>query len=437
MGNSFPGGASGISCSNPKQQDEEIVRSGNLQTNMLRMLNDDIFLKYEVTEVVGSGSMGFVAKAVVKDSQIGGSAVKASKKPAIIQKFTKSKKNGIQDRREEMVEYAIKSIQVERVSDAFLEELRNEIDILRSLDHPNIVKAYEVSEGKRQIYIVLELCSGGSLYARGPYNEKESQSISTALLSAVKYMHDHGVVHRDLKYENIMWENNGPDAQIKVIDFGLSKKFACAQEKDFVMTASVGTYYTMAPQVLQGVYTQQADLWSCGVIIYMLLTSRRPFYHKQKRVMIDKIMRAKCVMDGERWKGISSEANDLVANLLVLDPKQRYNATKALEHPWITHDSTGRHPPQDTNVATTTDDVNEKVKENLRAYQHQMELKKVALNIIAYRSSAKEITELRKCFNKYDTSGDGIIEITEFKAAMADANFTDHEIQEMFDSVVC
>jgi calcium-dependent protein kinase len=230
-----------------------------------------------------------------------------------------------------------------------------------------------------------------------------------------------------VKYENIMWENHGPDAQIKVIDFGLSKKFGLGEKDE--MTSSVGTYYTMAPQVLQGVYTSQADLWSCGVIIYMLLTSRRPFYHKFKRIMIDKIMRAQCAMDGDRWKGISVDAKDLVANLLKLDPKERFNASQALEHRWMT-------APPCHDYGQSTDAVNEKVKENLMAYQYQLELKKIALNIIAHRSSAKEINELRKCFNHYDKSGDGIIEVHEFKAGMADANFSDAEIEEMFRSVV-
>jgi serine/threonine protein kinase len=178
-----------------KVQDEEVVGTGDLHSNMLRMLNDDIFKKYRVTEVIGSGSMGFVAKAVVKNSQVGGSAVK---KNGVLKKL--SVHGGIKERREELVEYAIKSIRVERVSDLFLGELKNEIAILRTLDHPNIVRAYEVSEGKRQIYIVLELCDGGSLYARGPYNEKDAAFVSSSLLSAVKYMHDHGVVHRDCKF---------------------------------------------------------------------------------------------------------------------------------------------------------------------------------------------------------------------------------------------
>ena len=213
------------------------------------------------------------------------------------------------------------------------------------------------------------------------------------------------------------------------------RKFGIGEKDE--MTASVGTFYSMSPQVLQGVYTSQADLWSCGVIIYMLLTSRRPFYHKQRRIMIDKIMRARCVMDGDRWKGISDEAKDLVAQLLKLDPKERLTATQALENEWIVQNGCkqrGGGGSADCSGGQSiaqkkTDDVNEKVKNNLRAYQNELELKKIALNIIAYRSSAKEISDLRKCFNHYDKSGDGIIEIHEFKAAMADASERSDDVE--------
>lgn len=120
----------------------------------------------------------------------------------------------------------MKSIQLSRISKEFIDELRNEIEILRNLDHPNIVKAYEVFDNSHQIYIIMELCSGGDLYAKKPYSEKEAAKIVGKLLSALKHMHAKGIIHRDLKFENIMFENTKPDAEIKLIDFGLSAKFS-------------------------------------------------------------------------------------------------------------------------------------------------------------------------------------------------------------------
>ena len=123
-------------------------------------------------------------------------------------------------------------------------QLRNEIDILRNLDHPNIIKPLEVYDGKKQIYMVLELCDGGDLYKRAPYSEKDSATIMGKLLSAIKYMHDHGIVHRDLKFENIMFESKAKDAEIKVIDFGLSKKFALG-EKDIMNEGTLSLLHTL------------------------------------------------------------------------------------------------------------------------------------------------------------------------------------------------
>lgn len=195
------------------------------------------------------------------------------------------------------------------------------------------------------------------------------------------------------------------------------------------MSDGVGTMYTMAPQVLQGVYTSQADLWSVGVIIYMLLTSTRPFQHRRVKVLVDKIMRADYVMTGDRWRGISESAKDLVVRLLELDPSIRLNATVALQHPWLEE---GLELPNDKRGS-----VEFRVKDSLATYHNSSQMKKIALNIIAHKSSSKEILELRKCFQRYDTSNDGVIEIHEFRAAMMETNYySPQEVDDMFASVV-
>jgi calcium-dependent protein kinase len=132
------------------------------------------------------------------------------------------------------------------MSSTFINEMYNEIDILRTLDHPNIIKVIEVYEGKSsgtpnnsQIYMVLELCSGGDLYARSPYSQREAARIVSKIASALHYMHGHHIVHRDIKFENVMFENTEKDAEIKIIDFGLSKRFL-KYEPDR-MTERVGT----------------------------------------------------------------------------------------------------------------------------------------------------------------------------------------------------
>jgi len=427
MGNCFEGtsgGGRGGGISNDsaiggkKDADNVSVHQG-----ILRELNIDVYKKYTEHEVLGQGSMGHVARVQVKEGKEGGSAFnsKHSKKA-----FGTQSSSNLSERRREKVDYALKSIQLERVSPMFLDELKNEIDILKAMDHPNIVKAHEVYSHKRQIYLILELCDGGDLYTKLPYTEKHAGLIVGKLCSAIKYMHDHGIVHRDLKFENIMFENKGEDAEIKVIDFGLSKKFL--DKKIGVMHEGVGTLYSMSPQVLQGVYTSQADMWSVGVITYMLLSSHRPFYHKRRKVMIDRIMRVDYTFEKDYWQSISSEAKDMIDQLLVMDPKKRNNADKALKHTWLSNEFNLSDRMADQ---TTADSV----QDNLIHYKDTSALKKIALNVIAHKSSSSEILELRKLFDQYDTANNGVISFEEFKAALEKSNYPQEQVEEIFKSI--
>jgi calcium-dependent protein kinase len=183
-----------------------------------------------------------------------------------------------------------------------------------------------------------------------------------------------------------MFESLDEEAEIKVIDFGLSKKFV--DNKIGIMHEGVGTLYSMSPQVLQGVYTSQADMWSCGVIIYMVLSSHRPFYHKRRKVMIDRIMRVQYNFDKDYWKPVSDEAKDMINNLLVLDPKQRMDAAKALNHKWLSKE----FKLSDRMAAQETKDL---VEDSLLVYKDTSQLKKIALNVSS--SMLERDVELRKC----------------------------------------
>jgi serine/threonine protein kinase len=228
--------------------------------------------------------------------------------------------------------YAMKSIHLNRIRDeGFVEELKNEIAILKHLDHPHIVRPIETFNHRTQLFIVMERCSGGDLYTRDPYTEEEAARIISSILSAVTYMHSMGVVHRDLKYENILFVNESPKADVKIIDFGLSKFYGGGQ----AMVDSVGTIYTMAPEVLRGNYTAQADLWSVGVITYMLLSSQMPFYGRKRRHIIEQILRCEYDFMGRRWKRISPQAKAFIEDLLVVDPDERATAEVAAASTWL------------------------------------------------------------------------------------------------------
>lgn len=198
---------------------------------------------YQMIRLLGEGSIGQVSLVRRRKGTEGGSAY--PKKSFIHRMFgcCNQAEVVVNDKRYQCPsahseQYAIKSIQLRLVQQSYLDELRNEIEVLRSLDHPNIVKAYEVYETKRNIYVVMQYCSGGDLYARAPYTEDAAATLMSQLCSAIAHMHKHDVVHRDIKCENIMFESKDPLAQIKVLDFGLSKKFIPGMTK--LMTEGVG-----------------------------------------------------------------------------------------------------------------------------------------------------------------------------------------------------
>jgi len=286
--------------------------------------------------------------------------------------------------------FALKSIQLARMSEEFILELKNEIDILKSLDHPNIVKPTEVFHRKRQINVVMELCAGGDLYTRDPYTETQAASITGQVLSAISYMHSRNITHRDLKFENIMFENTSPDAAIKVIDFGLSKKY-CPDSPHLI--EGVGTIYTMAPQVLRGFYTSQADLWSMGVIAFMLLCGEQPFTGRKRRHVIDKIMRCQYGFGAQRWKTLSKESKDFVEHLIEMNPKTRWNADQALTSPWMTKVYTADERAADPAVLAGA-------ATSLKKFGEHGHLAKMALMVIAHQSTTEEVLELRKVFDQ-------------------------------------
>lgn len=218
---------------------------------------------------------------------------------------------------------------------------------------------------------------------------------------------------------------DGSLPEIKVIDFGLSKKFIGTPG---LMRERVGTIYTMAPQVLQGVYSNKADIWAVGVIAYALCSSSKPFYHRRRRKMIDLIMRADYNYDHKVWETISDDAKEFIDSILVIDPQKRPDASQALKKNWITHVSS-------LNDERPSEDILKGVEDSLLNYRNTSPLKKLALNVIAHRSSTKEIMDLRKVFEQYDTLKNGVITFEEFENALRKAKYPTEAMQDIFESI--
>ncbi|CAL7939082.1 unnamed protein product [Xylocopa violacea] len=215
------------------------------------------------------------------------------------------------------------------------DSLENEIRVLRRLQHPNIVQLLETFEDKHKVYLVMELVTGGELFDRivekGSYTEKDASGLIRQVLEAVDYMHDQGVVHRDLKPENLLYYSSDEDSKIMISDFGLSKT-----EDSGIMATACGTPGYVAPEVLaQTPYGKAVDVWSIGVISYILLCGYPPFYDENDANLFAQILKGEFEFDSPYWDDISESAKDFIHKLMCVNVEERYTCKQALAHPWI------------------------------------------------------------------------------------------------------
>mmetsp|Transcript_19424 Transcript_19424/g.41511 ORF Transcript_19424/g.41511 Transcript_19424/m.41511 type:complete len:824 (+) Transcript_19424:59-2530(+) len=362
--------------------------------------------------------------------------------------------------------YALKSIRLSRMSGGGYggtsggasssdeAELRNEISILRSLDHPHIVHVLETYEFLGNIYMVIDLCENGDLYVWDPYTEGEARAIARQLLRAISYMHHRGIVHRDLKYENVMFsDGERSKLEIKLIDFGLSKKYGRKKggptDMSAEMTDFVGTIYTMAPEVIKGGYTYKCDLWSLGVMTYMLLSSQIPFCGKDMKSIARKITWGNFSFSGRRWSNISKKGRDFVSSLLVLNPSLRPTADHALKHPWLagegrpSFDAKILHRCHSSGAVGGTRSgsmrnplpkpFSSQICASIEKYSAYSWMHRLALMVIAYRYTGEETTHLRQIFTSYDIDDSGTVEADELRNAFAlHGKYTEEEIDRIF-----
>lgn len=322
--------------------------------------------------------------------------------------------------------YALKTIDTRLVNESYLEEMRNEIDIFKSLDHPHLLKAYDTYHSQKKICIIMELCTGGDLYSRFPYPERQAGEIMTSILSAVSYMHKNNIMHRDLKFENIMFESDARDAPVKIIDFGLSKKYL---DPSIVISERVGTIYTMAPEVIETKpYSFKADMFSLGVIAYMLLSHQKPFWGMNKWELERSITACIYNFDGKVWKTITNDAKDFIRSILIKNPDKRLSAEEAKKHIWLQKISSLSSKVPDPSLI---DDV----EQSLVRYADSGEFKRPVLNVLAHRTSSDDIKNLRLAFDSFDSENDGIISHKEFKEQLLRFNLSDEEVNKMFESI--
>lgn len=266
--------------------------------------------------------------------------------------------------------------------------LKIETTILKGSDSPYIIKMYGIyHEPKEQMfYIVTEYVSGGELFERiiqkEYYNENDARKLTYTIAQALKYCHDRGVVHRDLKPENILLLSMEDDNSIKVADFGFAKQYDTST--DDALVTSCGTPGYVAPEILNGKkYGTEVDMWSFGVIIYILLSGYPPFHHENQKQLFALIRNAKFQFEDEYWSPISAEAKDLISKLLVVDIKNRLTIDQLLDHPWVLPAVEGATPPAEDAPNLT------KTAEGLRKFQNRKKVK-AAINLVMAQNFMKK-----------------------------------------------
>lgn len=296
---------------------------------------------------------------------------------------------------------AIKRIKKDHKNAKNIETLLKDVDILKTLDHPNIIKVYEYFQDESAVYIVTDLCSGGELFEHiikeKNFNERKAAELMRQILSAISYCHEKNLVHCDLKPENIMFESQAQNSTVKIIDFGNSS-FCKGDDK---LSNRFGSVYYVAPEVLMSSYNEKCDVWSLGVILFLILSGKPPFNGNSDQVILKKVYEGKYSMEGPEWQEISSDAKDLISKMLTLDFKTRVTAKKCLEHKWIKE--IGK-----VDAKTTNAPLNRRSLRNLKTFRAEFQLQGAIVSYVVYQLASKEEREdLTNTFMLLDEDNDG------------------------------
>ncbi|XP_010519813.1 PREDICTED: calcium-dependent protein kinase 34 isoform X1 [Tarenaya hassleriana] len=343
-----------------------------------------------------------------------------------------------------------------------IEDVRREVQIMHHLTgQPNIVELKGAYEDKHSVHLVMELCAGGELFdriiAKGHYSERAAASLLRTIVQIVHTCHSMGVIHRDLKPENFLLLNKDEDSPLKATDFGLSVFYKPGE----VFKDIVGSAYYIAPEVLRRKYGPEADIWSIGVMLYILLCGVPPFwagkdssvflslvknnanmqdYTRGERLafillgnlltesengIFNAILKGQVDFSSDPWPVISPQAKDLVRKMLNSDPKQRLTAAQVLNHPWIKEDGEAPDVPLDNAVMS-----------RLKQFKAMNQFKKVALRVIAGCLSEEEIQGLKEMFKGMDTDNSGTITLEELRQGLAKqgTRLSEYEVQQLMEA---
>ncbi|XP_037450332.1 calcium-dependent protein kinase 26-like [Triticum dicoccoides] len=348
------------------------------------------------------------------------------------------------------VDFACKSIAKRKLlTPEDVEDVRREIQIMHHLaGHDSVVTIKGAYEDAQFVHIVMELCEGGELFdrivQRGYFSERRAAEIARVIVGVVEACHSLGVMHRDLKPENFLLkdkEGNGGDSNnngsgnnvnvnepagdkvnLKAIDFGLSVFFKPGQ----IFTDVVGSPYYVAPEVLCKHYGPEADVWTAGVIVYILLSGVPPFWAETQQGIFDAVLKGAIDFDSDPWPNISDGAKDLIRKMLKSPPAERFTAHQVLCHPWIIENGEAPDAPLDPAVLS-----------RLKQFSAMNRLKKMALRVIARGLSEEELAGLKEMFKTMDTDGSGAITFEELREGLrryGSTELRDSEVRDLMEA---
>lgn len=303
--------------------------------------------------------------------------------------------------------------------------LDREIKLMKDVDHANIVRLFSVYEVPSHLFFVMELCLGGhlgNLLARQPprcLDEDWGRRLTTQLLSAVAHIHSRGIAHRDIKLQNILIDHcDDRNAQLKLIDFGYGSRYI----GNLPMRTKCGTPYTTAPEVIRECYDERCDVWSCGVVIYIMLSGRRPFEALNiagpladagRAAMITNILAGRYHFNHKSWQRISKEGINFVRLLLNPDYKTRLRSHMALEHSWL-RDSTAIASQESTLKSSRSF----KALKNMQKSQSSTDMQRTGMVALVFGLQPKAAVDMRTVFQSFDLDGTGALSLYEFRNAM-------------------
>ncbi|CAD8118042.1 unnamed protein product [Paramecium sonneborni] len=349
---------------------QEYMKTSSKQWNIKQTMfvrvnsNKNVNESYLIKEMIGQGGFGKVYKVVHKQTGM---------------------------------TRALKMILKEKMKQEDQEKLLEETSILMDIDHPNIVKLYEIFSDTFSYYLISEYCDGGELFEKIKHvqilTEKEIANYMKQILSAVSYCHQKGIVHRDLKPENILFDQKNKYATIKIIDFGASAKLQYCEK----LQKRIGTPFYVAPEVLNANYDEKCDIWSLGVILYILLCGYPPFFGPNEQEVLLKVKKGEYSFDPSDWGKVSNQGKDLIRRMLLYDPTLRISASDALNHDWIQNNK-------------SKGQINIQTLNKLKDFDSKNKLKYAILQFITVQVvTTQEKDDLLKIFQDIDKNGDGTV----------------------------